>query len=129
MTLSKLEHLLLSMLCNGREPLHALYSDATKREADLLPEELVDALANLINIGYTRCYFYNEMHQKYEQRVGVTISALRKHLRSRPPEELRSWPTETVGGEYFFELTQAGLTEEQDKAYAHYYADREMDDR
>ena len=128
MKLNKLDHLLLSMLCNGREPLHALYSDTTKRLKKVQANDLVNALANVVKIGYASCYFYNDMEQRYEPCGEVNAANLREHVSTRAPAELSNWPDESFGGEYFFEITEKGITEEAKEMYAGYYAGAILED-
>ena len=51
--------------------------------------------------------------------------ALLKHGAGRTPEELSKWPDESLGGEYFFDITEEGRSGEAKEIYSEYYPDAE----
>ena len=125
MRLSKIELFLLSALCNDREPLHSLYSDATAKVKQVSVLDIIDSLLQLTGLGLASCYLYDDVNRQYSLRVSVSREALLQHCAGRTSQELREWPADCSGGEYFFEITPKGRREEADEAYAPYYADSE----
>ena len=52
-----------------------------------------------------------------------------KYCTGRTEEGLGRWPAETLGGEYFFEITEKGRKEEARETYSEYYPDAEAVER
>ena len=125
MKLSRLEHLLLSTMCEDREPFHALYADSIREIPGLPAQHVIEGLLQLYRLGFAKCYFFNDTTGRYEPRASMSREALLKHCASRTPEELGKWPDESLGGEYFFDITDEGRREEAKEIYAEYYPDAE----
>lgn len=123
MNLNKLEHLLLSSMCNDREPLHALYSDAVREMSQVDVKQVIDGLLQLARLGLAKSCFYDEKTGRYKPQPTTKRETLLKHVAGRTTEELANWPAESFGGEYFFEMTAKGRKEEAKETYSAYYPD------
>ncbi len=126
MKLTKLEHYLLSSLCDDLEPLHILYADLKKELPDTDRSSFIGALAKLASLGLLKAYFYDYSSGAYEPRGEITQDVLRMHWRGPTEESLSEYPARSLGGELFFEITEKGRREEARKIYAPYYAEGQV---
>ncbi len=118
--LNSLEHFLLSIMTHGREPLHVLRADGKRVLKGVSTEDVVKALVELVFRGYANPYFYSGKTGKSDQLKVITVQQLAEHLQDTNETEFGEWPFGKAG-EYFFEITEQGRTEEDKREYQGYY--------
>lgn len=125
MRLSRLEHFILSSVCDDIEPLHILYADSQRELPNVESGSFIVALQELYRLGLMKPYFFDYERHKYKPLKEVTQESLQKHFSRRSEDKLRQYPDESFGGEYFFEITEKGREEEAKEIYSEYYPDVE----
>lgn len=127
MKLNRLEHFVLTSLCDDIEPLHMLYADALRELFHVDSSSFIAALVKLYRLGLAKPYFFDYARSKYLPVEKVTEASLQKHFSRRSEDKLRQYPDGSFGGEYFFEITEAGRKEEAKEIYGEYYPDTEAE--
>jgi len=119
--LTRLEHRVLSGACNGKEPLHILFSEAKRDLGDVSPADFIGVIAKLVGLGYLSAYFFSYATTQYQRLPFVAEGVLMAHCAGRTYAELLDYPPESKDGEYFFEVTDLGRAEEAKDVYSVYY--------
>lgn len=123
MDLNRLEHFVLSSLCDDIEPLHMLYADSRRELPDVTVDSFILALLKLYRLGLIKPCFFDYTRSKYHPLKELNGESLQKHFSMRTEAQARQYPKESFGGEYFFEITEKGREEEAKEAYSKYYPD------